>query len=390
MEKTAVLEITNSAVRLLVGELDANNKPVVLCVQERPIDGLVARGEIVDEASLSKVISSLKSFNDGKYDYDIKDVTLIIPPIGLKVLQGDESTNTGSANSIVSLTDVENVIYQIRKEKVSDDSVIVDIIPDVFVLDEQVQSLEPPMNQRADRVRLYAKVQTVLSRICVTYKGVVESAGLKVKRTVVSPYAISEYIKEAKVYPQTYILINFGAALTNVVLVSKNTLVSSTSVQYGGNDIILKVMDELQISISEAKDILYRYGITDREINFNPTIANGTSYDGKQIKCSPNDLNAIIESSLIDGFVSVDNALNSIISPFSDKAKNLPIIISGGFSDISGLKDKLEKHFESTNEVSFARSDVIGARGSKYIALLGALLISNIYRASLTDILIKK
>ena len=108
MEKRiAVIEITNREVRLIIGDI-VNDKPVVLYQTSRPITGLIARGEIIDETTLSQIIASVGNIADEKMKTRLRvsEATLILPPSGLSVYQTEKTTNVVSSNSIIESIDI--------------------------------------------------------------------------------------------------------------------------------------------------------------------------------------------------------------------------------------------------------------------------------------------
>lgn len=388
MEKRiAVIEITNSEVRLIIGDV-IDGKPVISYRAERAIPGLISRGEITDPMTLSQIIASITTIQDKKNNknYRVAEATVILPPSGLSVYQGDKTTNVVSSTSIIEKLDIQNVISLVQKEPIQGGSQIVDIVPDVFVIEGGRRMVEPPLGEKSNSLTLKSKVYTLPTHIIEQYRNVVEAANVHAKRLFISPYCLVELAKQSNEFPKDYFLVDMGSQMSSISLVGNNSLYSSLSFTLGGEDLVNHVKNELMIPYDDAKEIVELYGINERELTFRPTIAS-TNVDGLETKYTPDDLNNVI----IDFFVNFyfkqfDVAISNIIDVYKrDSLRNLPIIFTGGFSNLHGFDRLAKEKFASSQSLHFLESEAIGARGASCSALVGALVASSKYKGSLSD-----
>lgn len=387
MEKpVAIIEITDSCVRLVVGNV-VNNKPIIIYTTEKPISGLVARGEIVDFANLVSVISSLTSIKDeeAKLIINVTEATVIFPPIGFQIFQTEKTTNVVSPTSIIEKIDIQNVISLVKKEPVPGRNEIVDIIPDSFILEQNRAFSVPPIGQKSNSITIFPKVHTLPVRVVSSYKEAVENSHIRAKRCLVSPYAISDLIKASEGTPSNYILVDINAGYSAITTIGNHSPFSSAHFLLGENDLILAVSSAFGISEDKAKDLLDTYGINDRSLNFKPVIATSVMDNGSQRTFTLDDLNDVIRHFMKDYFTQLDAAYYSLLSGSSEKAKQLPIIIIGGFDNLYGFENLAKQHFIDASDVILFSTKCIGARDSKYAATIGALLVSSRYKGSLSD-----
>ncbi len=381
MKQYAVIEITNTVARLVVGNVLDNN-PVIVYSTERPIEGLVTRGEIADFNGLVDVLANMRKISDEalRLRLTISEASVIVPPLGLEIFQTDKTTNVVSPTSIIEAIDIQNVLSLVQKERVTSGSEIVDIIPDFFVLEQTGTFVEPPIGQKSNTLSLRAKVHSMPSRVIDDYKRVVESAGIHVRRLMVSSYATMEYLKSAKLSPNNYLIMDMGAGSTTLSLVGGNSLFNSNVILLGGNDLSLQIADEFDIDPLKATELMELYGISDRELSFDPIISSGISDK------SVTDLNRVIEEFFSEFyFKQLDVGLATLLTGYSKRVAQLPIIVTGGFSKLKGVQKLLQEKFKENESVTFISPHVVGARNPKYCASLGALVVSTHYKGTLSD-----
>ena len=387
MEKpVAVIEITDSCVRLLIGNV-VNGKPVIIYSTQKPIAGVVSRGEILNFAALTQLLNSLTDF---KYDelrlhVTISEATVIFPPIGFQVYQVDKTTNVVSPTSIIESIDIQNAISLVQKEMVPGGSEIVDIIPDAFILEQGRTFVNPPVGEKSNFITIKAKVHAMPGRIISSYREVVENAHIRAKRCLIAPYATCDYIRSVPDMPRNYLLMDINDGYTALNLVNVHSPIVSGHFLLGQNDLVLRVSQQFGIDEDEAKRIINLYGISEREMSFEPVITQSVLDDGTRREFTQNDLNRVIRGFMDDYLKQFDVTYGELLSGYSEELKKLPVIFVGELTRVNGIKEILEEKFSEANSVTMLDSKVVGAHGSKWATAVGALLVSSRYKGSLTD-----
>lgn len=387
MKSIAVIEITNKVARLIVGNV-LDDKPVIIYQTERPIEGMVARGEIVDFEGLTNVLKSLRSIQDPNLHLKltVPEVTLVIPPLGLEVFQADKTTNIVSPTAIIEQIDISNVLSLVSKEKVPSGSEIVDIVPDVFITETSTAYEVPPVGQKSNSLTLRAKVLAMPSHIIDSYRKVVEAADIRTRRILVSPYALTTLARNDVSFPQHYILLDMGAMTTTVSLVGYKSIISCNVLMLGANDLALQIADEFEVDPMQATELAELYGISTRELSFEPNIVSGVNRLGEEKNFTTKDLNRVINDFLDNYyFKQLDVVLTTLLTGCSTKVSKLPIVISGGFSNLKGFKEILVKKFGDHDGIYFLTPTSVGVRDAKYSCSVGALIASSKYRGALSD-----
>lgn len=387
MKSIAVIEITNKVARLVVGHV-LDDKPFIIYSTEKPIEGMVARGEIVDPDKLVSVIKTLKLIEDQNLHLklSVPEVTLVIPPLGLEVFQADKTTNIVSPTSIIESIDISNVLSLVSKEKVPNGSEIVDIVPDVFITEVGTGYEIPPVGQKSNSLTLKAKVLAMPSHIIDSYRQVVESAGIRTRRILVSPYALTALARSDSSFPPHYLLLDMGAATTTVSLVGYKSLIASNILMLGGNDLALQISDEFEIDPIKSAELMELYGISTRELAFEPVVVNGVNRLGEPEKFTTKDLNEVITNFLDKNyFKQLDVVLTTLLTGCSASVAKLPVVITGGFSNLKGFREILTQKFAEHEGVRFLAPTSVGVRDAKFSCSTGALIASSKYRGALSD-----
>ena len=383
--RVAIIEISNTFIRLIIGG-SIDGEPVIIQKVESPISGLISRGEVLDEQKLVSILSELRTINDERthLTYELNDVTLVIPPIGLEIFESEKTTNVVSPSSIIEKLDISNVISLVQKESIESDKVIVDVVPDYFRLEGDRYSIEPPIGDTSNSVHVHAKVHVMLRKYADTYKRLVESAGMRVRRICVSPYAISTYAREQGVN-KDYILVDMGAQITNITLVGNHAPIATTHILIGGNDLSFAIAEKFNCTEEQANNLKEVYGRFEHALAFKPCLLNSVNQEGENASYYPEDLDHVIELFFRDNyFKQIDNALMTMLKDYPQEVLKLPLVVTGGFSKLRGL-EKMMKERYSEQEVKFLDSDVIGVRHPKYIALVGGLMCATHYKGALSD-----
>lgn len=382
----SALEISDTEVRLAVGYLK-DNKVNLIHVSERPIHGLVSHGEIVDFSTLASIISSMKEFKDAstKEKIVINEVTLVLPSHGLNVFASSKTTNVVSPYSLIAQIDIENVVSLVQKEMIPSGSEIVDIIPDSFVLEMGRSFINPPISEKSNSITIKAKIYTLPSRIINDYKRVLDNAHLKIHKMCVSSYSIAELAKYDNEIPQSYILVDIGADISNVSLIGNSSAYETVSFLSGASDLINKVSTKFGCSYDEALELLKLYGLDERPLSFKPVIS--TSYvNGIETHHDPESLNAIIKEFFREEyFGKFDVAFDTLMKGYPDNIRNLPVVFSGGLTKMFGFENLVKGKFENSASLHYLEPKCVGARDTSFCAVVGAIFASSKYKGSLSD-----
>lgn len=385
MEKeSAILEITSSSIKITVG-YEIEDKPYIIYAASKSIEGMIEYGNIIDKKGIISVVESLCRIEDSaaKLRITINDVVLVLPPLGLEIYQGEQTTSVVSEKYQISKLDINNVIKLVKNQVVPHNNEIVDIVPDSFKLEQGRTFTEPPLNEISRFLTVKSKVHTLPRTVINEFRNIVESAGIRIKRIVVSPYCVSRLYANEPTLPTSFIYLDCGSQITSATIISNGAIFNSCYFFGGGKKLIDLISENLSTNKDESEHLIKLYGYDPRKLTYTPVVYVGKNADGTDKKYTINDLNNCTLKYLDDYVVSIKTCLNEIKKVIPSNI-DLPIVIGGGFSKLGGLHEFLQEKLKPI-KIYRAPMNVIGARDEAYINCVGAILTISKYRGTLED-----
>lgn len=376
----ACFEVTSDSIRLVLG-YEEDRAPVLLYKSEMAIPDIISGGVVKEEDALVAALSKFHKIVDDhvKLDLTITTVNVVLPSIGFLAFRGAKTTNTVSPS--VTAVDVSNVISLLQKEAVKDGYSVIDIIPQEFILDDGRRFYEPPIGETSSTLTVNAFVHVLPSAVASAFQTCFLKAGFRIERVAVSSYCEGLAVQREEDLPKDAIVLNLGARITNVNLLSDGMTLASEAFYFGGDDVTDKIVDGLGVSYEEAEALKKKYGYDPRHRLFDAPIY--TSNDLAKGKIHQGDLNDVLVPAMEQYGKQIKDAIGHLVK-LTAKAEDLPIILTGGTSLLPGL-DLLLRPLFPEKEFHFYCPRTIGARSPRYMALLGLLLARNSGTGSLSD-----
>ena len=252
----SLVEIGESEVRFLVG-ISLQGVPEVLFLKRVPLSkGAVKEGLIKDRPAVIEAVKKATSIEDEavarKVDSSI--TSLLLPPVGFKIYSCEKNTTVVAANNMIDRVDVSNVLSLVNKEKVPNGNDVVEIVPEVFYLEDGRMFAAPPIGSKSAHLGVRAQVHTLPGEVVHAYRSLLEEAGIRTSRLSVS------LVKSYRDLPQAYFLIDLGAGTTKVALIGNGEPISSVLFPYGGKDIDEAMASSLGLDTRNARYLKERYG----------------------------------------------------------------------------------------------------------------------------------
>lgn len=387
-KNTACLEITSDYAKFAVG-YSLGGSPILLYYAKKRIPGLVNGGKIVNRAALSEVLKGFLALEDENLRLKINasNISIVVPPIGFEVYQNHKTTNVIAADSTIDRIDILNVMSLVKKEIIPSGNVIVDIVPDAFMLEDGRAFRNPPLEEKSNSITVQAKLHTLPERILNDYRRVAEEAGFRVKRSCVASYCASQLIASYKDLPESYIYVDIGARVTTVSLIGKTSPFGSLFFLQGGDDLSESIAKAFGLDFQKAQEIKEKYGYNKREPKFVLPIVKGADGDGNPKDFFQKDLNAVISEFYSKYDVVLTNAISTISGKKASSVSSIdaaPLIVSGGGSLLAGTSDLLAPVYIHRRLILFVPR-VLGARDPGATNLLGLIAAEGSYKGTLED-----
>ncbi len=374
------VEVSSCAVKLVIGYV-LDGEVIVLNTVVSPLEeGAVLDGDIHDFALVSKTIASTVKEGAQSLPFPVQDWVMVLPPIGFEVYEHSQTTSVVSAVGRIAKLDVENVLSQVSKARTTDGSMIVDILPDAYILDQGQTFPEPPIGQISNSLGIKVKLHVCPIHIVNAYKKVFMQANIRCNKMIVAPYAGLEVVKAEKNIPADFLLIDLGARMTSIHLIGQGSVVASTFMYQGANHIVDKISSTYGLDFKSAQDMMEMYGFDHQSIRFDAPLFSVVNENQKQKNSyTVGHFRQSMESFVQDYVQEIVHSMEELAKQTEDVIMQLPIFFIGGGINLHGLEDVLKEALPN-NTIRMITPHAIGARDSRMTNVLGALKIFGMIR----------
>lgn len=386
MENTyTAIELGSKKIKLVIG-YELNGKVYSIYTMNKSYGPLLPDGRFFDFQKLVDCVASIKELNDpdAKIKTKISECVLCLPSDGLEIFQTKQRTPVISEHGKISPIDIRNLYSLIKNSSSKTSNVLVDIVPETYILDETRTVKGSPIGDMAHTLIMNAKVHLSPDHIYTNYMGVLDRAKIDVKRVVVAPLGAVEYLATMDDIPGNYFMIDIGSDTTSVSLVGKNILYGCQTFNWGSDIITTKIAEKFNVSMEDAEKYKKIYGIDEREMQFRAPICSDNTGESGTKHYYKEDMNEIIRECLDDLAKKLKEKIDVLLEKQNPELSKLPLVLIGGGSQLKGLVEFLSSRFDSSS-IKVVVPNTIGARDATYTNCLGMILVASKYMSMNDD-----
>ena len=129
------IDIGTSKVSAVVGEVNNFNQIEIICSTSNKCHG-INKGKIIDEEAITKAIEKTVAEAEDISDFKINSAYINIPGKYVTIVQNSIVKEAKDKYAGISLKDVVSAMNQIRDIEIPEDKILIDIVPDKFILDD--------------------------------------------------------------------------------------------------------------------------------------------------------------------------------------------------------------------------------------------------------------
>jgi cell division protein FtsA len=237
-------------------------------------------------------------------------------------------------------TDVARVIDAAKAVAIPADREIIHVLPQEYVIDDQDGIKEP---HGMSGVRLEAKVHLVTAAV-TSAQNIIKCCnrcGLQVADIVLEPLASSEAVLEGDEKELGVVLIDIGGGTTDLVIFSDGSVLHTSVIPVGGNQLTNDVAVGLRTPLHEAERIKQRYGCAMAAMIKDGDKVEVPSVGGRQARVlSRQVLCQIIEPRVDEIFELVKAEIQK--TGYEDLLAS-GAVITGGSSTLEGMPELAEQ-----------------------------------------------
>ena len=369
------IDIGTSKVSTFVGEVNNFNQIEIICSTSSKCSG-IQKGKIVDEDDLSSAISRTISEVEDISNLQVNSAYTTIPGKYITIVQNSIVKDAKDKFAGISIKDVASAIIQVRDIEIPEDKVLIDIVPDKFILEDGKVAYDP-VGKFSSNFTLTAQVILAEKEYVRQLNSVFKKAGIEIDGIVPISLAERNLVLDNNELNDNIMLLDIGAGNTEIGVFNGSTFVYTNTIFLGGDNITSDIAYVLNISKEEADKLKRQYGLALRSFidNDNNIVLNTCrDSDMKNMTIKSSDLIEIIEARIEEIFTLINkditshgikNNINNVVLAGegivninkSDTAGkiilNIPVKVSTG---------RLVSTVKSTYRVSYALVRYIAAR----------------------------
>ena len=369
------IDIGTSKVSTFVGEVNNFNQIEIICSTSCK-NQAIKKGKIVNEDELSDAIARTISEVEDISNLQVNSAYTTIPGKYITIVQNSIVKDAKDKFAGISIKDVASAIIQVRDIEIPEDKVLIDVVPDKFIL-EDGKAVDDPVGKFSGNFTLTAQIILAEKEYIKQLTSVFKKAGIEIDGVVPTSLAERNLVLDTNELSDNVMILDIGAGNTEIGIFNGSTFIYTNTIALGGDNITSDIAYVLNVSREEADKLKRQYGLALRSFidNDNNIVLNTCKdIDSKNMTIKSSDLIEIIEARIEEIFTLVNrditsrgikNNINNVILTGegiininkSDMAGkiilNIPVKISTG---------RLISTVKSTYRVSYALVRYIAAR----------------------------
>lgn len=301
------IDIGTSKISTVVGEVNNFNQIEIICSTNCKCSG-IQKGIIVDEESVCIAISKTIQEAEEISNLKINSAYTTIPGKYTTIVQNSIVKETKEKYAGITVKDVTSAIVQVRDIEIPEDKVLIDIVPDKFILDDGKQTNDP-IGKFSSSLTLTAQIILADKEYKKKLVSIFKKAGIEIDGIVPITLAERNLVLDVNELKENVMILDIGAGNTEIGVFCGSSYIYSNTINLGGDNITSDISYCLKISREEADKLKRQYGLAlksyiDNDNNISLNTCKDIDNKNKTIKSS--ELIEIIEARIEEIFSLVN------------------------------------------------------------------------------------
>lgn len=254
------LDVGTSLTKIAVGKYLRDDKtPSIIALGIAPSEG-VKRGVVTDIQDATKSIGVALEVASKMIEEDIKEVYISINGSHINSISTNGKVAVSRADGEVTADDVHRVIMNSNPGPSSQNKDIIDIIPKIYILDEET-GIKNPVGMNGIRLELEALVVEGTSSCIKNLEKCIHNLGLSINSQEIGVIASANSVLTKKQKDLGVVVIDMGAGTTSLAVYEEGHLIHIAVIPIGANHITNDLAIGLRTSIEVAEKVKLKYGV---------------------------------------------------------------------------------------------------------------------------------
>ncbi|MFH0856885.1 MAG: cell division protein FtsA [bacterium] len=338
----AGLDLGTSHVRIAIGQREGgdSNKLQIVGLAEYPAQG-ISKGLITSiEDTVSSITAAMEHI-EKTTGLSISGIFVGISGNHITSQQGKGVVAVSRVNGEIEEEDVARAIESARSVNLPPNREILHIIPKSFIVDGQV-NIKDPIGMTGIRLEVETMIIQGSSSQIKNLTKCVYRTGLNIEDLTYSALAVSEAVLSSKQKDLGVVVVDIGAATTNLTVFESGELIHGAVLPIGSDYITADIAIGLRIDLESAEKIKINCGYAfSEDIDKKEEINLKNFGEENDVFVSKKYIAEIIEARVEEIFKKVNAELKKI-----DRAGMLPagVVLTGGGAKLNGIVEQSKKH----------------------------------------------
>lgn len=306
------IDIGTSKVSTVVGEVNNFKQIEIICNTSSKCNGIV-RGQIINDDAISTAIENTIKEAEEFANFKINSAYITIPGKYVTLVNNSIEKEIRDRFDGITQKDVNSAISMIKEIDIPDSEVMIDIVPDRFILDDG-KIVESPVGSYCSGFTLMAQLILADKAYVKRITNICKKAGIEIDGIVPITLAERNLVLDNNEINDNVMILDIGAGNTDIGIFKGNSFVYTNTLPLGGDSITSDIAYVLDISKEEADKLKRQYGLAlksfiDNDNNIILNTYNGGDTKNKTIKSS--ELIEIIEARVEEIFSLVNKEVTA-------------------------------------------------------------------------------
>ena len=306
------IDIGTSKVSTVVGEVNNFNQIEIICSTNCKCAG-IQKGKFIDEDEISIAISKTIQEAEEISNLKINSAYTTIPGEHVTIVQNSIVKDAKDKLAGISVKDVASAIIQVRDIEIPEDKVLIDIVPDKFIL-EDGKAVEDPVGKFSGHFTLTAQIILAEKEYIKQLTSICKKADIEIDGVVPTALAERNLVLDTNELNDNVMLLDIGAGNTDIGVFNGTSFIYTNTINLGGDNITSDIAYVLNISKEEADKLKRQYGLALKSFidNDNNIVLNTCrDVDGKNKTIKSSELVEIIEARIEEIFTLVNKDITT-------------------------------------------------------------------------------
>lgn len=325
------IDIGTSKISMVIGEVNNFNQIEIIYTDSQKCSG-IRKGKIVDDDEIILAVTKLIKNAETDANLTVNSAYITIPGKYITIVQNSTVKEAKDKYAGISTKDVASSIMQVKDIDVPEGKQIIDIVTDVFVLDNG-KIVQDPVGSLCSSFTLKAQVVLADKDYIRRISGILRKANIEVDGLVPTTLAERCIALDINELNDNIMILDIGAGNTDIGVFQGSSFVYTNTIPLGGDNITNDISLVLGISEEEADKLKKQYGLAMKSfIDNDNEILLATCKDENRRIIKSSELIEIIEARIEEIFSLVNK---DIIAQGIKPGINNVVLIGQGITNIN-------------------------------------------------------